>query len=266
MSTDIYLSVQLRAVSGYARNDGVVQQLVRELETEPERWPELEGIEIRQGPWETVAIEESSIPREPGWRRAFLPRPGREGDPSAGPWLATTLAEVPEPWFYGQDYATFARLADVQNRERVVPISAPRGLPDGWSCPSFSPEAPPGENKYMGNHSHSWLLASEVLAYEGWGKLGVRADVTWDDWSEWAAAGFAGSPRDCGHTHIDGTRLSVQQALAMRARGDRPSEPTFVRCAWEEPMEPTEWMMVEMAKAWAKRFGAENVRFVFGFA
>jgi hypothetical protein len=61
---------------------------------------------------------------------------------------------------YGnRNYVVFAVLAGVRNRQNIKPISEPRGLPD-----DLSEEA--RRSAERGDHSHSWLLLSEVRAYD----------------------------------------------------------------------------------------------------
>lgn len=191
------MAVQLREVTGYSRNDAAVQKLRRELALDPSRWPEIEAIEIRQGEWQTVAIEtwDAKAPAGEEWRAVFFPWEGRHfGERHFGDWVATRLHKLPEPWWESRDYETFARLAGVRNYHDAQPISAPRGLPLDWDMPDFGEDSWISE---LGDHSHSWLLASEILAYR------------WQD--------------------------------------------------------EREWPVVDMAQAWADRFGADGVRFVFGF-
>lgn len=84
--------------------------------------------------------------------------------------------------FRDRHYTCFAALADVRNGtgfagvdtgDPLDPISEPRGLPDDFSTsehPDYgenyhsSPNLP--EPVYMGDHSYSWLLLSEMLAYD----------------------------------------------------------------------------------------------------
>lgn len=61
----------------------------------------------------------------------------------------------------GRNYRLFAALAGVRNGygEAVTPISTPRGLPA-----DVSPEVQ--SESHDDDYSHSWLLLSELLAYD----------------------------------------------------------------------------------------------------
>ena len=91
----------------------------------------------------------------------------------------------------GRNYKVFTALAGVRCCEGIVPICEPRGLPD---CPDTayfdegikidgnfielisSHRSGSIEEKgyWLGDHSYSWLLLSEVLAYD-W----TSGDRTW---------------------------------------------------------------------------------------
>lgn len=121
-----------------------------------------------------------------------------------------------------------------------------------------------GDDYVLGDHSHTWLLASEVLAYEGWGTVQRSGAVEHGAWRAWRESG-ADNPTGWAAWVGGGFALTVDEseaegpaARAHRNAGGR----LYVNCAWESPRE---WPMVEMAKAWAARFGAERVRFCFGF-
>ena len=59
-------------------------------------------------------------------------------------------------------YRLFGFLADVRNYSAVKPVSTPRGLPPGVVQP---PEPDDGNGEeWLGDHDHSWLLLSELLA------------------------------------------------------------------------------------------------------
>lgn len=89
------MSVQLRAVTGYSRNDATVQALLRKLEHDHGCWPELEAIELRNGPWETVAIEAYDDTDPPaGWRKVCFPWRGRN-DIGVGTFLSVVATQSP---------------------------------------------------------------------------------------------------------------------------------------------------------------------------
>lgn len=111
-----------------------------------------------------------------------------------------TWEDIPHNFEMGRHYQLFAVLADVRNGtgfagvktgERVTPIAEPRGYPEDFASKCFSPEDEcdcedlhpittvdvidprrrrwQGANDplhiWMGDHSHSWLTADEMLAW-----------------------------------------------------------------------------------------------------
>lgn len=60
-------------------------------------------------------------------------------------------------------YNTFGVLACVRGDARLPILDEPRGLPEGYTQESARPEN--GEEVWLGEHSHSWFLLSELQAY-----------------------------------------------------------------------------------------------------
>ena len=60
-------------------------------------------------------------------------------------------------------YNTFGVLACVRADPRLPVLDEPRGLPAGYTQESARCED--GEEVWLGEHSHSWFLLSEMLAY-----------------------------------------------------------------------------------------------------
>lgn len=61
-----------------------------------------------------------------------------------------------------RNYAVFSVLAGVRNRGDVVPISDPRGLPEGFEINEDYSRA---NGFWMGDHSYSWVTLRELLEY-----------------------------------------------------------------------------------------------------
>lgn len=65
-----------------------------------------------------------------------------------------------------RDYTLFSRLAGV--RGTLEPIASPRGIPEGFQCAGLDPlpgwfqDNPTHGDKYIGDHSHSWLTCEEI--------------------------------------------------------------------------------------------------------
>lgn len=77
--------------------------------------------------------------------------------------------------YYGYDdrnYALFAVLADVRNRDGLKPLAQPRGLPEdvSWKVQQES-ESWDGDG-----HSHSWFTLKELEEYD-WGGLRKESGV-----------------------------------------------------------------------------------------
>lgn len=86
-------------------------------------------------------------------------------------------------------YALFAVLANVRNGfgfagvptgQPVKPIAEPRGLPD-----DFDLEKHESDDKYMGDHSFTWVTLRELNEYP-WHETRMRTGVlTLEEWEKW---------------------------------------------------------------------------------
>lgn len=76
------------------------------------------------------------------------------------------------PVFQDSGYALFGFLANVRNYSAVPPLSQPRGLPEGFDIPTTDEIEDSWENEgtlakgYLGDHSFSWMLIDELLAFD----------------------------------------------------------------------------------------------------
>ena len=61
--------------------------------------------------------------------------------------------------FGGRNYSVFAFLAGVKNFSGIAPIAPARGLPPDARCARW-------KNRYLGQHSFSWLLIEELDAFD----------------------------------------------------------------------------------------------------
>ena len=90
--------------------------------------------------------------------------------------------------FDGRDYGLFGFLADVRNYSHSPVIAEPRGLPDDVDLEADEREF------YVGDgHSASWLLLSELLAYD-------YEQVFWD----------RRITREVSPGHFDGAALALE--------------------------------------------------------
>ena len=263
MGCDIHMSVEIREVSGYSRSDRFVRNLQREAAEDPAALEAIERIERREGPWIVAAIETwcpegVAVVPGPGWRAVCFPWSwATNPSPTTGDWVVTTLRDVPTPWWEDRDYESFARLAGVRNSQGVIPISEPRGLPADYA-PTSAVHEEGWEQFELGDHSHSWLLAREVLEYEGWGVVDRQGQVELQVYREWKKAGTADPSSWC----IRSSGTSVVSEGEVPGLPEKTYGRTMVQCSWTSPRK---WPFVEMVNAWADRFGADSVRFTFGF-
>lgn len=184
-------------------------------------------------------------------------------------WV-TVLDDVAED---GRNYDTFSVYANVRNGygfagvstgEGWKPISEPRGYPK-----DFTQEDDQHGESWMGDHSHSWLLLSEIQsawdehADADYTKHGV---VERKHFLETLAAGK--KPESwCGG--IAGRDVVVTTAEAVQ-KGTAPLNYTHVECSWLTPGRDRLWLMrkqLDALRALREEHGvsADDVRLVFGF-
>lgn len=75
-----------------------------------------------------------------------------------------TWVDVPyeKEYYNGRNYSLFAMLADVRNRDGLIPFSQPRGLPADVSA--IVKEA--SDSWDSDGHSHSYFTAAELMAFD----------------------------------------------------------------------------------------------------
>lgn len=177
---------------------------------------------------------------------------------------------------YEQDrhYQLFAVLAGVRNGREVTPISEPRGLPADFkvvdeenhpieSLSIMSPwrqkyhEATEALEVWMGDHSHSWLTSSEMLAWFESAPVVVQCGViSREQYEAWDKE----TKPDSYSGDIIGPRVVVIEESEV---GHTNSPWSHVRVTWESPLKlELEYFFNEV-----RRLQNEHgeVRFVFGF-
>jgi hypothetical protein len=188
--------------------------------------------------------------------------------------------DVPTTWDEGRHYFLFSVLAGVRNGfgfagtptyDPVKPISEPRGLPadfamDGDAHPVASVELLGWHARYhqdnepiarwMGDHSHSWLTADEILAYEKAGgqraveRTGVLSLEAYREWDK-----VSQPPAWCGGVMGHGILVSVPGEINERT--------THVNVKWiRSQLDEIGYFFDEV-----RRLKGEHgeVRMVFGF-
>lgn len=202
-----------------------------------------------------------------------------------GEWVTDTDA----PTFDDRSYRTFAVLAGVRNGEgfagcdtgdAVTPIAEPRGLP-----PELRDE-PEDFDNWLGDHSHSWLLASEVVAYDWTQAVAERGYVNgpvYADWRDWNRAenrppkSWCGGVSGPGIKHVSAEemeRLVVQTLTAHPVDGHdivaKTLGRTYCLIEWNPPVARScQLFWVEFMPALIRYCnqsgGPDSVRLVFGF-
>lgn len=183
--------------------------------------------------------------------------------------------DIESKWEQDRHYFLFSWLADVRNGfgfagtptyDPIKPIAQPRGLPDDFEGGDDHPVANPavmgrgaeylehGEppTMWMGDHTHSWLSADEILAAER--PKGVRKDgvLTLEQYKAWDKV--SQPERWCGGV--------MGQKLLTSMPADICPETTHVQVSWIMPDDELDYFVDEV-----KRLKDEhgNVRLVFGF-
>lgn len=195
--------------------------------------------------------------------------------------------DIPSNYEQHRDYQLFAVLADVRNGygfagvplgQSVTPISAPRGLPadfraaDGEHYRTSIDNVPPHAQKFylkfnyvhgdgtielsMGDHSHSWLTANEMLE---WFKFAPPVLITgiidretynkWDHKSE---------PESyCGGVY--------GPDVVMANDPDTLQNWTHIRVTWEQHLRLSLAYFFDEVQRLHNLHHPAEVRFVFGF-
>lgn len=197
--------------------------------------------------------------------------------------------DVPSTYDFGRHYQLFAVLADVRNGygfagvktgEPVKPIAPRRGLPpdfemDGDDHPLASADLEsPWRQKarlehpdwyvdeklavWMGDHSHSWLTADEMLAWYAKAprviKTGILDRAIYDAWSgEGNPSEWCGGIGGGGVVTINDNELEKREVPGW----------THIRCEWESGLGQELAYFFDEVKRLADLHG--RVRFVFGF-
>lgn len=188
--------------------------------------------------------------------------------------------DVPSTWDQGRHYFLFSWLADVRNGfgfagvptyTPIKPIAMPRGLPEDFEmngnddhptsleaiC-SLRLEWMDDEEKakptvWLGDHSHSWLTADEILATPSPDKVWRTGVVTREFFDAWDGR----TPPESWAGGITGKDVRV---------ADDPThvtdETTHVRIFWMQPSDTLKYFTDEV-----RRLKDEHgeVRIVFGF-
>lgn len=199
-------------------------------------------------------------------------------DQSTGAWV-----DVEHKYEMNRHYQLFAVLADVRNGtgfagvktgESVDPIADPRGYPPGFEVEeddhpiSSLNHMDPRRREYheegealavwMGDHTHSWLTADEMLEWFTSAPCVVKVGIldrdvyeAWDKKSEPSSY--------CGGIGGHGLVLVNDNAIEREANANW----THIRCEWESALKSELAYFFDEVGRLQKEHG--QVRFVFGF-
>lgn len=175
--------------------------------------------------------------------------------------------DIPTEYDERRDYDLFAHLADVRNAIGATPIAYPRGLPEDFEVNGEDHPVPremayPWEvrasekygghiTRWMGEHSHSWLMAEEILDHDFSGGIDRRV-ITLDQYVTWD--GVSPMYPNCRWTAGPGIKVSPAGNLAP--------DTTHVEVEWVVPTDEFDYFTNEVCRL---RIIYDEVRFVFGF-
>lgn len=107
----------------------------------------------------------------------------------------TVWSKVDDNYNQDRQYTLFGWLANVRNGvgfaniytgDPITPISLPRGLPEDLDLHKDSYQEYSCQGVWLGDHSHSWLMGSEVLqAYDRLEPICRVGVIPYNDYVEW---------------------------------------------------------------------------------
>ncbi len=165
-----------------------------------------------------------------------------------GKWKAARI-KLPND----RNYWALGKLANVRNGsgfagadmgDAVRPIAEPRGLPPDTTISDTPPSVEYDDAAYvwLGDHSHSWVMLSELLAVDLDAKVTQRGMVSAEEAEKFRETGTP--PKSyCGWTN----------------RKD------YVQIQWQEPLRESAWLLQKIIEALLPLGKPEDVRLVFGF-
>jgi len=223
------------------------------------------------------------------WRKINPPEEAQD------PWLKEQASKATESdnyyaqaaeetWYDDRSYKCFSILANVRNGygaagvdtgDTFIPISEPRGFPEdlGPDLIKDIEQYEDGEKGWWpGDHSFSWLLVSELLAYDWQRKIKNRGVMKFEQFLErvknndtsWPEAYSGGI---FGHNIVTITRAEALKRLQGSGLAVEVGVELYVQEEWESTYaEAAGRFYSEVLPALAKIDpDPSNVRIVFGF-
>lgn len=189
-----------------------------------------------------------------------------------------TWETVESEYEENRHYQLFAILAGVRNGfgfagiktgEPVIPISEPRGLPadlklvdeDHYAHYPFPRKyyEPDETDKWLGDHTHSWLSGDEILDYFFADKKTEQCGViTKEEYSLWEGGrpnSYCGDTSGLGGTVIDSTEVGTYKLTGK--------DFSHVRVKWNSDLNDEVSYFIKEVERLVELHG--EIRFVFGF-
>ena len=153
--------------------------------------------------------------------------------------------------------------AGVKTFEPVRSLTDQRGLPEGFEVGKYNEEKDDYVGgPYLGDHSFGWALASEILAHprravQESGVLTVEA---------YKALRDEGKEPESWSGDIWGKDIKVVDSkdFEKEMKDPEPGKKIYVRASWTSSKDHLD-EFVNATKEVAEKYGAGNVRIVFGF-
>ena len=183
-----------------------------------------------------------------------------------------------ESFYHERHYEVFAILANIRNSHGLKPISAPRGYPEDIDSELIKND-PLNEDFYrkiqleeatiwLGDHSHSWLLLSELLAYP-WDALSPVPITAYIDLPTYEKWDHKSIPYPyCSWTGGDAIMIDEKDYLALKELNNLiPGRSYYIKVSWSLPHKE---IVGESFKKFLEKLqridpDSNNVRIIFGF-
>lgn len=207
------------------------------------------------------------------WHRMLPPESARD------PWSVQMAGErgddywrtrAERTWYADRNYELFGQLADVRNRFNVTPISSPRGLPSDLSAEAraLADDNADDGDVYLGEHSQSWLLVSELASYDRGKRVTLAGLVEPDEFVKWRRG-------ECPRNYCQGVggarifKVTNEEMARLVDSGEIEKQTErhyYTRVEWQESREQCGgdfWTRVLPALTSLGR--PDHTRIVFGF-
>src|SRR3990172_3709211 len=116
-------------------------------------------------------------------------------------YLCDDTGKGPDGWYHDRNYDVFAILANVRNGHDVTGTKSSDGLKFISDCRGIPEDVSPEVGEWMrdGDHSHTWVLLSEVLSVD-WSQVIVKhGSVSLEEYRDWwLTRNKMGEPKNWG--------------------------------------------------------------------